>query len=131
MIRLDVTSRQQTEMIAITDDVRRAVGELGIGDGVCHVFVPHTTAAVTINEAADPMVARDVLRVLDRLIPFADPEYRHAEGNSDSHVKTSLFGPGLTLLIHEGRLVLGTWQGVFLAEWDGPRTRRVVARISP
>jgi secondary thiamine-phosphate synthase enzyme len=90
----------------------------------------HTTCALTVNENADPDVAKDLVWKMGQLVPHREAEYKHGEGNSDSHLKTSLFGPGLSLLIHRGDLVLGTWQGVFLAEWDGPRSRRVALKIS-
>ena len=96
-----------------------------------HLWSMHTTCALTVNENADPDVARDMVWKMGELVPRDAQEFRHAEGNSDAHVKTSLFGPGLTLIVHDGRLVLGSWQGVFLAEWDGPRTRQVVAKLTP
>lgn len=112
-------------LVDITGDVQRTVSELGVGDGAVVVYVPHTTAAVTINECADPDVARDLNDALSRLVPRSD-EYRHAEGNSDGHVKSSLVGCSETVLVDGGKLVLGTWQGIFLCEFDGPRTRRVL-----
>jgi secondary thiamine-phosphate synthase enzyme len=102
-----------------------------VEEGMLHLWSLHTTCALTVNESADPAVARDLAWKLTDLVPHGEAAYRHREGNSDAHVKTSLFGPGLSLIIHGGELVLGTWQGVFLAEWDGPRTRRVAVRISP
>ena len=94
-----------------------------------YLWALHTTCALTVNENADPDVPRDMVAKMQALVPHQESFYRHAEGNSDSHVKTSLFGPGLTLLIHRGELVLGRWQGIFLAEWDGPRTRRVAMKV--
>ena len=126
MQRFDVATTRQTEMVSITAQVQEAVTALGRRDGVCHVFVPHTTAAVTINESADPMVAHDVLHILDRVIPFTDPGYRHLEGNSAAHLKAMLVGSSEALLVRDGRLVLGTWQGVFFCEFDGPRRRHVL-----
>ena len=126
MERVEVASTRVTEMISITAQVQRAVTELGLHDGVCHVFVPHTTAAVTINESADPMVADDVLHVIDRLIPFSDPGYRHLEGNSAAHLKAILVGSSETVPVEGGRLVLGPWQGIFFCEFDGPRQRHVL-----
>jgi secondary thiamine-phosphate synthase enzyme len=99
-------------------------------DGVCHVFVPHTTAGVTINEGADPDVARDIEAHLSKLVP-EDPGFEHAEGNSDSHIKTTLVGPSATAPVRSGRLALGTWQAIFLCEWDGPRTRNVEVAVTP
>ena len=103
----------------------------GLVEGVVHLWSLHTTCALTVNEAADPEVARDLVWKMGSLVPHKEKEYRHQEGNSDSHLKTSIFGPGLSLLVHRGDIILGTWQGIFLAEWDGPRTRRVAVRISP
>jgi secondary thiamine-phosphate synthase enzyme len=104
------------------------VRESGIKQGVCHAFVPHTTAAVTINENADPDVPRDILAALDRIVPLAG-NYRHAEGNSAAHVKASLFGSSQTVLIEDGSLILGTWQSIFFCEFDGPRTRKVLVKL--
>jgi len=109
----------------IVGEVRKSV----IKDGICHLFVPHTTAAITINENADPDVPRDILTVLDRLVPISD-NYRHTEGNSAAHVKASLFGPSQTVFIKEGGLVLGTWQSIFFCEFDGPRSRRVSVKLT-
>ena len=126
MQRIEVATSERTEMISITAQVQQAVIELGLREGVCHVFVPHTTAGVTINESADPMVAHDVLHVIDRLIPFSDSGYRHLEGNSAAHLKAMLVGSSETILVEGGRLVLGTWQGIFFCEFDGPRRRHVL-----
>lgn len=117
-------------MVDITDGVRSALRKSNILNGVCHVFVPHTTAAVTINENADPDVPRDILTVLDRLIPLSN-NYRHSEGNSAAHVKASLIGASETILVEEGELALGTWQSIFFCEFDGPRTRRVMVSVIP
>jgi secondary thiamine-phosphate synthase enzyme len=126
---LEVRTRSREQMVDIGPQVRDLVARSGVREGAVHLWSMHTTCALTVNENADPDVARDMVWKMGSLVPRNEPEFRHGEGNSDSHVKTSLFGPGLTLLIHEGSLVLGTWQGVFLAEWDGPRNRRVSARI--
>ncbi len=120
-----VRTRSRTELVDITAKVQAAVGEMGVADGVVVVYVPHTTAAVTINESADPDVARDIVSKLDEMVPRSG-NYRHAEGNSDGHVKSSLVGCSETLLVEGGRLVLGTWQGIFFCEFDGPRTRSVL-----
>lgn len=112
----------------ITESVRAVVQVSGIADGVIHLWSLHTTCGLTVNEGADPDVARDLVLIMRRLVPQS-PDYRHDEGNSDSHAKTSIFGPGLTLLIEAGQPVLGTWQHVFLAEWDGPRTRQIAYKI--
>lgn len=131
MITFDLQTQERTQLIPITDAVRTAVTESGIDSGRCVIYCPHTTAAVTINENADPDVARDVLHAVDRLIPFDDPAYRHAEGNSAAHVKACFFGASETVLIDDGRLVLGTWQGIFFCEFDGPRRRRVHVHAGP
>ena len=123
-----VLSSQQTEWINITDEVQWAVAASGVREGICVVFVPHTTAAVTVNENADPDVPRDVDLALSMISPDRR-EFRHGEGNSAAHTKSSLVGPSLTLIVSGGRLLLGTWQGIWFNEYDGPRTRRVLVRI--
>ncbi len=120
-----VRTSSRTTLVNITRDVERAAGELGVTDGAVLVYCPHTTAAITINESADPDVVRDIDSKLARLVPHADG-YRHSEGNSDAHVKSSLVGCSETVLVSDGALVLGTWQGVFFCEFDGPRTRTVM-----
>jgi secondary thiamine-phosphate synthase enzyme len=127
---IEVRTKVRAEMVNISRHVRDLVLASGILEGVVHLWSMHTTCALTVNESADPDVARDLMWKMGNLVPFDEASYAHGEGNSDSHVKTSLFGPGLTLLIHKGDIVLGTWQGIFVAEWDGPRTRRVAVRIS-
>lgn len=129
MKTLEIRTSARAELVDIGPQVEAAVRASGIAEGVVHLWSLHTTCGLTVNENADPDVARDMVRKLGELVPEREPYYRHAEGNSDSHVKTSLFGPGLTLLVHRGSLVLGRWQGVFLAEWDGPRDRRVAVRV--
>lgn len=129
MKTITVKTTEREELRNITDAVRAAVRESGVREGVIHLWSMHTTCALTVNEGADPDVAEDVVAFLARMVPQRSG-FHHAEGNSDSHIKTSLFGPGLTLLIDGGEPVLGTWQRVFLAEWDGPRTRRVAWRVS-
>ena len=127
MTLLTIRTTARCEMMDITDRVAAAIRETGIKNGICRLFVPHTTAAVTINENADPDVPRDILAALDRIVPLAD-RYRHAEGNAAAHVKASLFGASQTIFIEEGRLVLGTWQSIFFCEFDGPRTRKILVR---
>lgn len=127
---LSVSSTDRTEMIDITAGVQKAVNETGIADGYCLVYIPHTTAAVTINEGADPDVRRDVLMVLNRIVPW-NADYRHGEGNSPAHVKSSLVGASEFLVVENGRLVLGTWQRIFFCEFDGPRNRKVIVRVFP
>jgi secondary thiamine-phosphate synthase enzyme len=129
MTLFTVKTSARFEMIDITGRVAALVRESAIKQGICYVFVPHTTAAVTVNENADPDVPRDILAALDRIVPLSD-RYRHAEGNSAAHVKASLFGASETVLIDDGALVLGTWQSLFLCEFDGPRTRKVLVRLT-
>jgi secondary thiamine-phosphate synthase enzyme len=121
---VSVNSRSRTELIDITSQVREAVKKSGLKDGICHLFVPHTTAGITINEGADPSVKRDILTCLNRLVPF-DGDYEHAEGNSAAHIKTTMVGTSAVCLIEDSQLALGTWQSIFFCEFDGPRTRRV------
>jgi secondary thiamine-phosphate synthase enzyme len=131
MIRfLEIKTTRREEMVNIGPQVRDAVLASGLLEGVVHLWSLHTTCALTVNESADRDVARDLVWKMGDLVPRDEIGFRHREGNSDAHVKTSLFGPGLSLIIHKGDVILGTWQGVFLAEWDGPRTRRVALRIS-
>ena len=119
-----VRTGAREEMLDVTADVASAVRDSGVRDGICHVYVSHTTAGVTINESADPDVKRDILTALRRLVPHQG-DYRHAEGNSDAHVKSSLMGASAWVPVVNGKLALGTWQGVFFCEFDGPRTRSV------
>ena len=123
-----VHSSGHTEWLNISAEVEKAVAASGISEGICVVFIPHTTAAVTVNENADPDVPRDVGFALNQISPDRR-EFRHSEGNSDAHTKTSLVGPSLTLIVTKGRLLLGTWQGIWFNEYDGPRTRKVYVRI--
>ncbi len=129
MTRFTLRTNARCEMIDITDRVAILLKESGIRDGSCRVFVPHTTAAVTINENADPDVPRDILASLDRIVPLSD-HYRHAEGNAAAHVKASLLGSSRTVFIENGRLVLGRWQSLFFCEFDGPRTREVLIGLT-
>ncbi|MBM4287806.1 MAG: YjbQ family protein [Deltaproteobacteria bacterium] len=121
---LEVKTTKSTELIDITAAIQELLSKHGPLDGVCYVYVPHTTAGVTINENADPSVKGDILLVLNKLIRDDEP-YRHGEGNSPAHIKASLTGAAATVLVDSGRLVLGTWQGVFFCEYDGPRRRQV------
>ena len=123
-----VRSSQRTDFIDITRSVREAVETSRITEGVCIVFVPHTTAAVTINENADPDVVQDMATALNKIVPFED-RYRHLEGNSSGHIKSSLVGCSETVLVESGKLALGTWQGIFFCEFDGPRSRKVYVKI--
>ena len=124
-----VETRQHTEMIDITDKVQRLVTESGVREGLCTVFVPHTTAAVTINENADPDVQTDFMKEINKIVPWRDG-YLHMEGNSAAHLKASLMGFSEQLIIHDGRLLLGTWQGLYFLEYDGARTRTVYVRVT-
>jgi secondary thiamine-phosphate synthase enzyme len=128
MEKLSVQSNERTEIIDITREVQSVVNASGIENGVCFVFIPHTTAGVTINENADPDVKSDILMEINKVIPFND-SYRHMEGNSAAHIKASLFGNSEMVIISNGRLQLGTWQGVFFCEFDGPRSRQVWLNI--
>jgi len=125
MQTFEVQTDRRDQMVEITSRVRRVVEASGIKSGVATIYVPHTTAGITINENADPDVVHDFLRQLDELVPWSQPFYRHAEGNSASHVKASMMGSSVTVLIDNGEPVLGTWQGVWFCEFDGPRSRRV------
>lgn len=112
-------------MVELTDQVQRVVSEAGVDVGHVIVYVPHTTAGVTINENADPNVVHDFLRQLDEMVPWDQPFYRHGEGNSAAHVKASMMGSSVTVLVQRGKLLLGTWQGIWFCEFDGPRSREV------
>jgi secondary thiamine-phosphate synthase enzyme len=128
MQTLHVKTERRTQLVDVTAQVQKAVAASGVGTGICYLYVPHTTAAITINECADPDVARDVEGALDRLIPKTGP-YRHSEGNSDSHVKSVLVGTSQIIHVEGGKLMLGRWQGVFFCEFDGPRERRLRVKV--
>jgi len=130
MESLSLQTSGRSEMVDITAAVRRIVRESGVRQGICRVFVPHTTAAVTINENADPDVPRDILDALEKIVPW-NGRYRHREGNAAAHVKASLFGTSQSVFVEGGDLVLGTWQSLFFCEFDGPRTRRVLVNVFP
>jgi secondary thiamine-phosphate synthase enzyme len=125
----EVRTTRRAQLVDVTEKVAEAVARSGVKDGVCHVFVPHTTAGVTINEGADPDVAADIASHLGELVP-KEAAFEHAEGNSDAHIKTILAGPSCAAPVRDGKLSLGTWQAIFLCEWDGPRTRRVEVAVS-
>lgn len=127
-MQLTIKTHNQTEMIDITNQVEQLLDGQALKDGICMIYVPHTTAAVTINESADPSVREDILMVLNQMVPWKAP-YQHLEGNSPAHVKTSLIGSSELIQIKNGRLVLGTWQGIFFCEFDGPRTRKANVTI--
>jgi secondary thiamine-phosphate synthase enzyme len=122
-MQLTIKTHAQTEMIDITHKVQQFIESQPIKGGICMIYVPHTTAAVTINESADPNVREDIVMVLNQMVPWKAP-YRHMEGNSPAHVKASLIGSSELIQVEDGRLVLGTWQGIFFCEFDGPRTRK-------
>ena len=128
MITLEINSSRQVEMIDVSGEVRRAIRASGVRSGLAVLFVPHTTAAVTINENADPDVVRDLVMEINRIVPFEDG-YRHGEGNSAAHLKSSLVGASETLLVEQGAPVLGTWQGIYFCEFDGPRQRRLHLQV--
>ena len=127
---LTVRTERRTQLLDVTPAVAKMVHDSGVHSGICYLYVPHTTAGVIINENADPNVAADMEAALARLVP-KDGGYRHAEGNSDSHIKTALVGTSATIFISNGQLELGRWQGIFFCEFDGPRTRRLRVKIVP
>lgn len=129
MVRyINVRSRQRNEFIDITEKVQEVIKEAGITSGICYVYVPHTTAGVTVNEGADPSVQRDIQNTMSRLVPY-EMNYSHREGNADAHIKSCIIGTTQCLIIDEGRLVLGTWQAIYFCEFDGPRHRRVALKL--
>lgn len=129
MIRhINVKSRARTEFIDITEKIQEVIKEENVREGVCYIYVPHTTAGITINEGADPSVKRDIISTLNRLIPF-EGDYHHREGNADAHIKSTLVGVSQVVFIESGRLSLGTWQAIYFCEFDGPRHRRVHLKI--
>ena len=125
MQELSISSKERNEIIDITPKIEELID---IEEGICVVYCPHTTAAVTINENADPDVVEDIIKETEKIVPFQDG-YLHAEGNSAAHIKSTLFGPSITIVVSGGRLVLGTWQSIFFCEFDGPRKRRVVVKV--
>lgn len=129
-LTFEVNTSRRSELVDITERVAGAVERSKVGDGICHVFIPHTTAGVTVNEGADPDVATDVASHLGEIVP-REAAFEHAEGNSDSHIKTVLVGPSCAAPVRAGKLALGRWQAIFLCEWDGPRTRKVEVAVSP
>jgi secondary thiamine-phosphate synthase enzyme len=130
MQTVEVRSRSRVEFIDVTSKVRDAITKSGVRDGIAVVFVTHTTAAVTINEAADPAVPSDIIEKLSQLVP-RNGSYQHSEGNSDAHIKSSIIGCSINLVVSQGSPVLGTWQGVFFCEFDGPRNRKLAVQVVP
>ncbi len=128
MREIRIQTRRRTEMVDITQEVESVIKESKIDEGVCIVYCPHTTAGLTINENADPSVRRDIEETMEKLVPYG-AGYHHLEGNADSHIKASIIGSSLNLIVTGGRPVLGTWQGIFFCEFDGPRSRRVIVQV--
>ena len=126
--KLSIKTNSRTELLDITHEVQKSVAESNIKSGICQIFVPHTTAGITIDENADPSVVHDILMELNKVIPFQD-NYNHIEGNSAAHIKSSLVGPSLSIIIENGNLQLGTWQGIYFCEFDGSRNRQVWVKI--
>ncbi|NLM55397.1 MAG: YjbQ family protein [Firmicutes bacterium] len=131
MKTIEIRTSCRSEFVPISHLVAEVVRQSGINSGVCVLSTAHTTAGLTINENSDPDVIRDLLYLLDRLVPWSDPNYKHYEGNTAAHLKASLMGAALSVIVDEGRLVLGRWQEIFLCEFDGPRSRRVHIQILP
>lgn len=129
--KLSISTGSKTQFIDVTEKVQAVVQEAGLTEGICYVFVPHTTAGITLNETWDPSVQRDVLHVLDDHVVPRKADYRHAEGNSPAHVKASLMGSSVLVFVENGRLQFGRWQGLYLCEFDGPRTRSVWVKLQP
>lgn len=129
MQTFDVRTGHRSQMVDISDRVQQLVRDAGLDQGLALVYVPHTTAGITINENADPDVVHDMLAQLDLMVPWEQPFYRHAEGNSAAHVKASMMGSSVTVIVRDGRLVLGRWQGIWFCEFDGPRTRQVYVEL--
>ena len=127
---ISVKTRSRIQMVDITASVQQSVSDTGVSDGLCVVYVPHTTSGITINEGADPAVCADIIGKLNQLVP-ANDGYGHMEGNADSHIKASLMGSSVTILVENGRLILGTWQKIFYCEFDGPRSRKVHIQVMP
>ena len=127
-VKIEIQTRSKVDLIDITAQVQRAVTSESVDEGVCFVYCPHTTAGITINENADPSVVRDILYETEKIIPFRD-NYQHMEGNSAAHIKSSLFGPSLNIIVTGGRLVLGTWQSIYFCEFDGPRHRHLFVKV--
>jgi secondary thiamine-phosphate synthase enzyme len=125
---IEITTQSRTELADITEEVRKAIKKSGVRSGTCIIYVPHTTAAVTINENYDPSVCEDIVTVLNRMVPHS-AHYSHTEGNADAHIKAAIIGSSRTVFFEEGKILFGTWQGIFFCEFDGPRRRRVLVKI--
>ena len=125
MLEFSIKTINHTQFLEITDRIQQAVDQSGVGDGICVAAIPHTTAGIMVNENADPDVVTDMIYALEKAVPWQDSQYRHGEGNTAAHVKSSMIGHSVTLIIKSGKLQFGTWQGVYLCEFDGPRNRKV------
>ena len=125
---INLKSKTRIELIDITEMVQEVIKEAGVTKGICYLYIPHTTAAITINEGADPSVQRDIINALNRMVPY-EMNYSHREGNADAHIKSTLVGTSVNIIIDEGKLLLGTWQSIFFCEFDGPRHRRVAIKF--
>lgn len=126
--RISISTHSQVELVNITSSIEKTVSESGVKEGVCYIFVPHTTAGITINEGADPSVKEDIINQLNKIVPFKE-SYLHLEGNSPAHIKASIIGSSEIVFIEGGHLVLGTWQSLYFCEFDGPRRRKVLVKI--
>lgn len=126
--RIEIKTQKQIELIDITRQINDVIAKSGVQNGICIIFVPHTTAGVTINENADSDVVRDIIESINKTVPF-DSDYKHIEGNSPAHIKASLFGPDLTIIIEKGTILLGVWQGIYFCEFDGPRNRKLFVKV--
>ncbi len=126
---ISVSTHQHTEFIEIGREVQNVVKELGVKEGICLIFAPHTTAGITINEGADPDVTRDIMMELEKAVPWRDVDYQHNEGNSAAHIKSSIIGASEMVIVEDGRIILGTWQSIYFCEFDGPRHRKVYVKI--
>lgn len=126
--RFSVRTNQSVQFVNIDREVQRIISESGVQNGICVIFVPHTTAAVTINENADPDVVRDMVMEINKIVPFNDG-YHHMEGNSAAHIKSSMFSPSLTIIVENGRPIYGTWQSIYFCEFDGPRSRSCIVKV--
>jgi len=129
MEKFTLSTSAKTIMINITGNVRKIIDDIGLKEGICYIYVPHTTAGITINESADPDVISDMIMELNKIVPYQD-NYQHLEGNSAAHIKSSLIGSSVSVFIENGNLQLGTWQGIFLCEFDGPRQRQVLVKLT-
>jgi secondary thiamine-phosphate synthase enzyme len=125
---VEISTHARTELVDITDEIRKAIKKSGVKSGTCIIYIPHTTAAVTINENYDPSVCEDIVVTLNRLVPH-NTRYSHTEGNADAHIKAAIIGSTRTVFFEDGKILFGTWQGIFFCEFDGPRRRRILVKI--